>query len=199
MVSPVPRLATTAPGGRRHSHKWTRQRVVMPRELVMGDTQLQEQMQAHVRQFMAGKDSAMQERIVLEPNLDPEAKFLSHACLPRVYAESWTRQVARHYQQIPKESEFALKRTPRPKHDGAFCCVVESPTSLLVVMADGKTEKVPPRTWLMLEPPPSAFRTRPSATVSPEGEADLEAFVTSFGTCPSQELQAEAGWRGSRA
>lgn len=155
----------------------------MPRELVMGDTQLQEQMQAHVRQFMAGKDSAMQERIVLEPNLDPEAKFLSHACLPRVYAESWTRQVARHYQQLPKESEFVLKRTPRPKHDGAFCCVVESPTSLLVVMADGKTEKVPPRTWLMLEPPPSAFRTRPSATVSPEGEADLEAFVTSFGTC----------------
>lgn len=149
----------------------------------MGDTQLQEQMQAHVRQFMAEKDGATQERVATEPNLDAEAKFLSHACLPKVYAESWTRQVARHNRQQPKESEFALKRTPRTKQDGAFCCVVESPTSLLVVMAEGKTEKVPPRTWLMLEPPEPAFRAYPSAVVSPEGEADLDAFVTSFGTC----------------
>eukprot|EP00930_Biecheleria_cincta_P050523 TRINITY_DN3569_c0_g1_i7.p1 TRINITY_DN3569_c0_g1~~TRINITY_DN3569_c0_g1_i7.p1 ORF type:complete len:348 (+),score=64.90 TRINITY_DN3569_c0_g1_i7:97-1044(+) len=72
MGSPVPRPVTTSPGGRRHSHKWTRQRVVLPRELVMGDTLLRAQMQVHVRQFMAERESAMPTPMALKPNLDPE-------------------------------------------------------------------------------------------------------------------------------
>jgi len=105
---------------------------------------------------------------------DAEPKFLSSACLPAVYAERWSRLRERH-----RERPLRSPNGP-PRHLGAHsavaCCLVEAPTSLLVVINDGQAvEKIPPRTWLVLEPPSTDFEAG--------GAFELGHFVTSFGTC----------------
>eukprot|EP00439_Symbiodinium_sp_Y106_P071573 s188_g12.t2 len=66
------------------------------------------------------------------------------------------------------------------------CLIVESATSLMLNMNSDKTEKVPPRTWLLLEVP------EPQNTLC-NGEGELIPFLTKTGSC-MLSAAAGGGW-----
>mmetsp|Transcript_24436 Transcript_24436/g.56635 ORF Transcript_24436/g.56635 Transcript_24436/m.56635 type:complete len:755 (-) Transcript_24436:35-2299(-) len=168
-------------------HSWGRRKVVLPREEILGNVHLSERLEKLARQQIARR--AAEQEIDLDqidppsprPRADPKhatAKFLISACLPREYADIWRRKAERQPtpQPVPEQPPTDWEMT---------CLIVEAATSLTLNLNSEKTEKVPPRTWLLLEAP------EPQATRRSGGE--LLPFVTKSGSCMLSS-GAGGGW-----
>jgi len=84
----------------------------------------------------------------------PRSKYLTMACLPRSCENLW-RQVAEEtsLQPISISSGPLYPREMQPLVPPLAAQIVEAPTSLTISSEEGRDEKIPPHTWLVLSSP----------------------------------------------
>lgn len=178
--------------GRPGQHQWRRKKVLLPSEQILHSVRLSQRLEREAREEV---QSRQREEVDLELVECPSprfrnpknavAKFLTSACLPRTYAESWRRMNERPKKSLPPAV------TPRLDWDNA-CCVVEASSRLSVHWNHEKVEKVPPRTWLLLEPPSDEDRAIHSSDQLNDFK-ELVHFVTKKNTC-LLSTSAGGGW-----
>ncbi|CAJ1361746.1 unnamed protein product [Effrenium voratum] len=164
----------------RFGHQWRRKQVVLPREQILGNVQLSDRLAKLAREQVQSREKEAEEPIECSSPRFPDpknavAKFLTSACLPSGYAAAWRRMTESPRTPVPPTLP------PTPDWEGA-CCIVESAGSLVLHLSEEKTEKVPPRTWLLLEP--GEERSEPK---------ELQHFVTKNNTCLLAN-SAGGGW-----
>ncbi|CAK9041637.1 Uncharacterized protein SCF082_LOCUS24022 [Durusdinium trenchii] len=163
--------------------------VPLPSEQILNDVQQLEQLQRSAREQVKGREREVDPEglEILRPRSGKTAvaKFLTNACLPRNYAVQWQKQSTRPRKVLPSPA------TPKCDWDDA-CCIVEAASTLSVHLGPDRIEKVPPRTWLLLEPPEPGNR----AVRSPDRQnefKELVHFVTKKNTCLLSSC-AGGGW-----